>query len=190
MGIRAGGAPSLALMMALVAGTGGCASDPTDFNPDCTETSEKKVLWGLFKTMSREFSEVCSSAQFSAQLVRTFEDSKTDDKALVAFYAMMERYFQGSDEKRAKFDKTMVRSGFDPQRIEEVSRRYGPVDSGLAGSNCPGAKTPKFTMSPDGKTTTMHLGCFKTASDGKVEGAPAYQPPIPSQPAPAPVAAP
>lgn len=184
MARRTGVAPSLAMSLIIGAGPltiGGCASTPSEINPDCTETNERKVLWGLLKTTSREFSETCSSAQFSAQLVRTFEGSKTNDKDLVAFYAIMERYFQGSDEKRAKFDKAMVRAGFDPKRIEEVSRRYGPVEAGIAGGNCPESGNPKFAVSVDGKTTTMRLGCFNVASDGKVQGVPGYQPP--AQPA-------
>jgi len=92
----------------------------------------------------------------------------------------MERNLEGSDEKRAEFDKFMIRHGFDPKRIEAFSRLHGPAKAGLR--NCPEATAPNFQV--EGRKTIVRLGCFEAEGGNQAsEEIPALKAPPPKAPA-------
>lgn len=153
---RAGLAATLAFASAcsVLSGCAGAPKEQMDV-ADCMEPRKNKILWGLFEVSSKAFNEVCSDARFSAALVRTFEDARSDDRALVAFYTMMERYFQKSDEDRKKFDRVVVLAGIDPERVEKVSKMYAPAEAGFGTDDC------RQEFSAQGKKVILRLECLK-----------------------------
>lgn len=188
---NAGITPSVTLSVALGAAvlTGGCASIPgqdsqSALSPDCMKTDKSEILWGFLKSLSTEFSDECSIAKVSARLDEALKDGSTRDRALASFFSMMMVYTQGSEEKKKEVEKMLVQLGVEPDRILKVSLMFAPSGSLFGDRNCSG---PRFSEDPDG-TVTMSLGCFKVASDGKVQESPGHQPPAAQSAAPAPTA--
>lgn len=185
--------PVLGLCLAFAGtagGLSGCSAPPKlSDQGDCMEPRNNRILWGLLEFASKDFNPTCSDARFSANLIATFNEARTEDKALVALYAMMKRYFQDSPEKRAQFDKALVSAGIDAARVEKVSRMYAPAQSGFDDKNC----TQRIQEEPSG-ATVMRLQCLKDPEppappetedkkDGPVE-APAAVSPSTTAPAP------